>query len=129
MLSSPRSRRKDLLEHITGCSVKEGLLKSQKRPRRVKNLRDRSVQLRQSRSIVREPEDPEHWHDGDSHLSDDDGDAYQAADHDHDETISFLEGGKFRLEDEPHSREAQRRNSDQGRIGEGICTLPTSLTL
>ena len=60
MLSSPRSRRKDLLEQITGCSVKEGLLKSQKRPRRVNNPRDRGVQLPQSRSIVREPEDPEH---------------------------------------------------------------------
>ena len=114
MLSSPRSRRKDLLEQITDCSVKEGLLRSQKRPKRVNYPQDRGVQLPKSRSIVREPEDPEHWHDGDGHLSDDDGDAYQATDDDHNENDSFLEGGEIRLEDEPHSREAEQRNSDQG---------------
>ena len=129
MLPSPRGRRKDLLEQITGCSGKEmGLLKPHKRPRWCKNPRERSVQLPQSRSIIGEPEDPEQGHNSDGHLSNDDGDAYQAADDYHDQMIVCWKEGisdwRMSHTHENHSSETMTRN---GRIREGICTLTVSI--
>jgi len=113
ILPSPQGCRKDLLEHITGCTVKEGLFRPQKRSRGVNTLQQRYVQLHSPRSSIDEHEDAEHRHDGDCH-SDDDGDAYQIADDHHDENDTPLEEGVLSLENEPQSREAQQRNSDQG---------------
>jgi hypothetical protein len=127
MLPSPRSRRKDLLEEITDCPVREGLLRPQKHPRRVKSLRNRHVQLPLS---VSEPEHPEQWLDGEPHLSNDDDDAHQEADDHHWEIDDRLEEGAVRFEDEPLSREAQQRNNDQGwQERRGICTLIISQVL
>jgi len=111
MLPSPRSRRKDLLEQITGCHVREGLLRPKKHPRRVESVENRHVQLPRS---FREPGHPEQWLDSEPHLSNDDDDAPQEADDHHFQIDNRLDEGALRLEDEPQLREAQQRNSDQG---------------